>query len=194
MKNIYLVRHGEALDDIEDTFGGWADDPLTQRGLDLAEELAKELVNLGIKKIYSSPLKRARVTAEIIGKNINLPVEVIEDLKERNRYGVLTGMKIKEAEDKYPDMVAQVKNYLITIRGAESYENYKKRVLKVIRQIIRKDKEDLLIVCHNGTFRVVMWELLKRRDFHAADLHGFIHIKEDKGELSLDNSKGLKFN
>ena len=63
MKNIYLIRHGEALDDINKTYGGWADDPLTPKGEKLAEELAKELSKLGIKTIYSSSLKRAQKTA-----------------------------------------------------------------------------------------------------------------------------------
>src|SRR3989344_3464385 len=90
MKTIYLVRHGEATDDVEDRYGGWSDDPLTERGRETARGLAKKIVRLSPKptKIYSSPFKRAFETAEIIGDRLGLRLAPVEDLKERNRYGI----------------------------------------------------------------------------------------------------------
>lgn len=193
MKNVYLVRHGEAEDDINKTYGGWADDPLTQKGEKLAEDLAKELTNLGIKKIYSSPLKRAKVTAEIIGKHLQIPIQTVEDLKERNRYGDLTGMKMEEAKERFPLMVAKVQDYQKTIKGAETYEHFKERVLESLKKIIKASDEDILIVGHGGTFRIVMWEVLNRHDFTNADLHAILYIQKAGEKLTLQNSRGLKF-
>lgn len=193
MKNIYLVRHGEALDDVNNTFGGAADDPLTEKGERLAKELAEEIKKLNPQKIYSSPLQRARKTAEIIASILNLPLEVVEDLRERNRYGILTGMKMEEAKKKYPELVEEVKEYKATIEGAEDYDHFKKRVLAAMDKIIQENKEDILIVVHGGIFRIVMWILLNKPDFVEADLHAVIHIQEQAGQLTLRNSKGLKF-
>jgi alpha-ribazole phosphatase len=193
MRNIYLVRHGEALDDINNTFGGWADDPLTEQGIEMANELAKKVRKLGAKKIYTSPLLRAKVTAEIVGKHLNLEVEVIENLKERNRYGFLTGINKDLARQKYPELVEFIKDQKNTMEGAESYEDYKKRIFEILGKIISEASEDVLIVCHQGIFRQVMWEKLNRPDYLEADHHAIIHIQENKGKLKLKNTEGIKF-
>lgn len=193
MKQVYLVRHGEAEDDINQTYGGWADDPLTDNGRKLAKELAEEIKKLNPKKIFSSPLKRAKVTAEIIGNHLGIPVEVVVDLKERNRYGVLTGMKIENAKIKHSELTEKVKDYKTTIEGAETYENFRDRAIKVLNKIIQGSDENVLIVTHGGVFRVAMWEMLERPDFVAPDLHAIIHLVEEGGKLSLKNSKGLNF-
>ncbi|MBU1132445.1 histidine phosphatase family protein, partial [Patescibacteria group bacterium] len=87
---IYLIRHGETTGDIEDRFGGDYDDHLTAKGIEQARELAKQLLNKEIEIIFVSPLMRAVETAEEVEKVLHVPVEVLEDLRERNNYGVLT--------------------------------------------------------------------------------------------------------
>ena len=195
MKTIYLVRHGEATDDVEDRYGGWNDDPLTGRGRETAKQLAGKIVRLSPKptKIYSSPFKRAFETAEIIGDGLGIKPAPVEDLKERNRYGILTSMTKTEAKTAYPQMVQQVENYVETIQGAETYEHYRSRVLKAVNKIIKETEESSLVVCHGGTFRVVMWELLKMPDYERADLNAILTIQVKNGDLVLKNHKGLVF-
>ena len=195
MKTIYLVRHGEATDDVEDRYGGWNDDPLTGRGRETAKQLAGKIVRLSPKptKIYSSPFKRAFETAEIIGDGLGIKPAPVEDLKERNRYGILTSMTKTEAKTAYPQMVQQVENYVETIQGAEIYEHYRSRVLKAVNKILRETEEDSLVVCHGGTFRVVMWELLGRKTYERADLNAILTIQVKNNDLVLKNHKGLVF-
>jgi len=195
MKTIYLVRHGEATDDVEDRYGGWNDDPLTGRGRETAKQLAGKIVRLSPKptKIYSSPFKRAFETAEIIGDGLGIKPAPVEDLKERNRYGILTSMTKTEAKTAYPQMVQQVENYVETIQGAETYEHYRSRVLKAVNKILRETEEDSLVVCHGGTFRVVMWELLGRKTYERADLNAILTIQVKNNDLVLKNHKGLVF-
>ncbi|OGY24955.1 MAG: hypothetical protein A2Y57_02425 [Candidatus Woykebacteria bacterium RBG_13_40_7b] len=195
MKTIYLVRHGEALDDIEDRYGGWSDDPLTEKGRQTARELAEEIANLSPKpkEIYTSSFKRAAETAEIIGKALKLAVVMVEDLKERNRCGVLTSLTRTEAKSKYPDLTEKVEDYSQTITGAETYEYYRDRVLRAFDKILKEADGDILIVAHGGTFRVVMWEILGKPDYKEADLHAVVIIEEENGSLTLKNSKGLHF-
>ncbi len=195
MKSIYLARHGEAIDDIEDRYGGWSDDPLTERGIATAKQLAKKIAKLSPKprKIYSSPFKRAFETAQITGEKLGLKPILVEGLKERNRYGILTSLTKTEAQAKYPRMVQQVKEYTHAIKGAETYEHYRDRVLKAINKILRESKESILIVCHGGTFRIIMWELLRRPDYERANLNAVLTVVENKGKLSLKSSEGLIF-
>ena len=184
------------MDDVEDRYGGWADDPLTENGRRSAKNLAKKLTSFSPKpkKIYSSPFKRASETAEIIGSSLKLQVIKVSDLKERNRYGILTSMTKTKARKKHPDLVVEVEDYMHTITEAETYEHYRDRVLKALKRIFVKTNYDTLIVCHGGTFRVVMWELLGRKDYKKANLNAIITVEENNSRLVLKNSIGLKFN
>lgn len=195
MKSIYLVRHGEATDDIEDRYGGWSDDPLTERGRATARQLAKKIAKLSPKptKIYTSSFKRAFKTAQIIGKELALKPIPMESLRERNRYGILTSLTKTEAQAKYPRMVQQVKEYTYTIEGAETYEHYRDRVLKAINKIFRESKESILIVCHGGTFRIIMWDLLGERTYERADLNAILTIQVKNSGLILKSHEGLVF-
>ncbi len=195
MKTIYFARHGEALDNVEDRYGGSSNDPLTERGGETARQLAEKISHLtpSPKKIYTSSFKRAAETAEIISQTLGLSVIKREDLKERDRYGILTRLTKTEAKNKYPDLVEQVQDYRQTITGAETYEHYRYRVLKALNEIFQKENQDLLIVCHGGTFRIVMWELFGKKDYKEAALNALITIEESKGKRVLKSFEGLKF-
>jgi len=96
----YFVRHGEAADDAEDRYGGWYDPDLSPKGKLQAEQLAEKLFNQDIKVdlILTSPFRRAKQTAETIGKHLNLVVQTSVYLKERNAYGLLCGENKTEAK------------------------------------------------------------------------------------------------
>jgi len=75
---IILVRHGECEENIKGMFRGRTDFPLNERGLIQAQDLARELKNFPLKYIYTSPLSRARQTAEAIGQECGIEVKVEE--------------------------------------------------------------------------------------------------------------------
>ena len=90
--SVYFVRHGESLANVNGTAAGAEDDsPLTEKGLRDAQAVAREITKriatgeLHINKIVSSPLRRARQTAEIISQEAlgGLPVEVDQRWRER---------------------------------------------------------------------------------------------------------------
>ena len=89
---VFVARHGEAIDDIEDCYGGIADFELTDAGRKAAADLAESVRSVGLDAIYSSPLRRARETADIVGAALSVEVSVIDSLQERNSYGVLSGV------------------------------------------------------------------------------------------------------
>jgi broad specificity phosphatase PhoE len=71
-KEVLLVRHGETDDNAADRFQGQLDTPLNARGREQARTLARELAGEGLRALYSSPLARARETAEIVGARLGL--------------------------------------------------------------------------------------------------------------------------
>jgi len=70
-----FLRHGRSLADDEKVYEGRYDSPLTNIGIDQASNTARLLVDKNIDHIITSPLKRAKDTAKIIGTIINAPVE-----------------------------------------------------------------------------------------------------------------------
>jgi broad specificity phosphatase PhoE len=82
---LYVVRHGENPANINREFSyKLVDYSLNEKGVRQAEETAVYFRDAGIDEIYSSPLKRAVETAEIIAAPLGLPVTVVEEFRENN--------------------------------------------------------------------------------------------------------------
>jgi broad specificity phosphatase PhoE len=81
---IFLVRHGEVEGNSgpRPTFAGWADKPLTPRGVEQAEAVAARLASENIRLVWSSDLQRARITAETIAARHGLSVYTDAALRE----------------------------------------------------------------------------------------------------------------
>src|SRR5215467_4523283 len=81
MANVYLGRHGDAVD-TKGKFHGMKDVPLTTKGVEEARKLAQSFIDLKIpfKKIVASPLSRTADTAEIVSEATGLPVEYCKEL------------------------------------------------------------------------------------------------------------------
>ena len=86
--DIYLIRHGETDWNKEKKLQGITDIPLNAYGIELAEKTAEGLKDVPFDRIYTSPLIRAKKTAEIIRGNRPIELEVREELKEIS-FGVL---------------------------------------------------------------------------------------------------------
>src|SRR6266508_4004823 len=82
--NLYLIRHGQTATNRVQIIQGWDSEPLNARGRRQAELTGARLAEADIGALYSSPLGRARETAEIIGRAIDLRPIVIGGLREMN--------------------------------------------------------------------------------------------------------------
>src|SRR6185503_10394400 len=103
MPELYLIRHARSTWNTEGRMQGWADMPLDDLGLIQAQAPAERLKSCSFEAIYSSPLARARQTAETVAAHHNLAVRLDERLKERN-LGKWTGLTGTEAEQQYPGL------------------------------------------------------------------------------------------
>ena len=158
MTELILVRHGESQFNAEHRWAGWEhESPLTPRGVHEAQNTARLLSGENdISAIYSSPLTRARQTAEIIGDSIGLHPVLVEGLKEVN-VGCIAGLTQSEFAEKYPDVYARWQNRAdaqFTWPGGEQRAGFFRRAAQTIQQILERHPHDkVAVVCHGGVIR-----------------------------------------
>jgi probable phosphoglycerate mutase len=106
MTLLYLIRHARTTWNAEGRMQGQADPPLDELGLQQAHALAARLRSETLHAVYSSPLLRARQTAEILAASHNLMVDFDDRLKERH-LGEWTGLTGDEVRARFPDFAAR---------------------------------------------------------------------------------------
>ena len=186
---IYLIRHGQTTGDLEDRYGGDYDDHLTDEGKSQSKKLAQKLKEKGIEVVFASSRFRAQETAKIIADILKIPLNTIDDIRERNAYGILTGMIKDEAKIKHPNEYEAVKNYKNNITGAETYEHFKSRILKAFDDIASKNYQTIAIITHGGPISCFFREVLKREIFGTRDC-GIIEL-EKNGKYKIIATNGL---
>lgn len=159
---LYLARHGETDDNREPIrVQGFTDTPLNDTGRRQAAELAAGVASLGLQTLWSSDLKRARETAEIVGRRVGLPVALDPRLREANR-GRWEGRRFIDIERECPERYAAWRRAGPSFRfpGGESLLEQQQRVIASLHDIRAAGELPALVVCHGGSIRVV----LSRRD------------------------------
>ncbi|MBX6168200.1 MAG: histidine phosphatase family protein [Thermobispora bispora] len=131
-----LIRHGETPFSVEKRFSGVGDPALTPNGVAQAEALARRLAGEQVDAIVSSPLKRARQTAEAIAARTGLTVEVEEDLRETD-FGAWEGLTFAEVRQGWPDLLtAWLRDPEAAPPGGESFAAPARRAERARRRII----------------------------------------------------------
>ncbi len=166
MLKIYLARHGQNIDNLNGILNGHRDEPLTDKGIEQAHEIAKLTREAGLKfdVVYSSPLSRALDTAKIIATTTGSPAPIIEpNLIERD-FGVMTGKDIADIEKLCaPDIIkAEIITYFLAPDGAETFPDLMKRARIVIDKIETNHKEgNILLVTHGDFGKMIYAEYYK---------------------------------
>ncbi|WP_405498617.1 bifunctional RNase H/acid phosphatase [Nocardia sp. NBC_00511] len=134
---LLLLRHGQTELSIQRRYSGRGNPPLTALGREQAAKAAEMLAGKGdIAAIVSSPLGRARETAEAAGRTLGLPVRVLDGLIETD-FGVWEGMSFQEARDHDPEMHARwLGDPSVPAPGGESFDQVRERVEAVRRDIV----------------------------------------------------------
>lgn len=190
---IYFIRHGESVDDIEDRYGGWADFPLTQKGVEQARETGKKLKSKEVAAdvIFTSPLVRAKQTAEEISKSLGFPVEVFVYLKERNTYGLLSGLKKDEAKKEYPVLAAAYESEQ-PVDGFEPYEQFLQRVKKLVELLPALGYKTAICITHGKLLKALLNDVIRVKAKEFED-NCIIETKLEDGNLEILSSEGVVF-
>lgn len=144
MADLYLVRHGQTELNVQNILQGWHDSPLTVRGREqaLATRAAFEARGISFDHAYSSPLGRARCTAElIVGED--LPIESLDDLREWH-LGSLEGTSNREMPPRpwgdYP-----------VAFGGESEGELRARMVAALSRIMARPQHDCVLAVSHGS-------------------------------------------
>lgn len=148
---LYVTRHGQTQWNTERRMQGHKDSPLTQNGIDNASLLGKHLKDVRFDCVYSSPLRRAMHTAELIVGDRPLEIIPTPELKEMS-FGIWEGQYSEELYQIYPEQYDNFWNHpecYEPIEGGESFEQFKNRVNGWLNEItLDKPGENILVVTH----------------------------------------------
>ena len=100
---MFVTRHGETDYNAAGRYCGGTDVPLNDVGLAQARELARRLINVKFDAVISSPMLRARQTADIVCAELVINYNVYEQFAERH-LGVYEGLTRDEIKTRYPDL------------------------------------------------------------------------------------------
>lgn len=152
--NLYVVRHGETIWNVEKKVQGITDIPLTENGIKQAEELQELISTLNIDIVISSPLERARETARILVDS-KLPINTDDRIKERD-WGMNEGALI-DTVDRWDcwDVILNTK-----VQNIECIQDFMYRVSEFLEEIKIKYKDkNVLVVTHSAVSRVIHYLL-----------------------------------
>jgi probable phosphoglycerate mutase len=145
-----LLRHGETPLSTERRFAGRGDIPLTEAGLAQADAAAARLAARGnIDVIVTSPLLRARRTAEAVARATGAPLEVCDDLAETD-FGKWEGMTFAEIQERWPDeLAAWLASVDVAPPGGESFAAVTRRVVAGLDRLLTAHAlKTLVLVSH----------------------------------------------
>jgi len=156
MNRLYFVRHGEGQDNVARQFSYLKTDrPLTERGRLQAQQTAGFLISKRIDSIYSSPMKRALETAQIIAERLDKEVIVLEEFREVN-VGELEGQYFSnETWGQYLRVTGAWfdGNSHAALPGGENYVTLWNRMHSgLVQMLAGKSDQNILLVGHAGIF------------------------------------------
>jgi broad specificity phosphatase PhoE len=146
-QEVWLVRHAETEWSLSGRHTGRTDVPLTNAGRERARELGARLRDRSFALVLTSPLSRARDTADLAG--LGGRTQVREDLLEWD-YGEYEGITTREIRETRPDW------YLWTdgVPGGETAEEVAARCDRIVEEILGVDG-DVAIVAHGHVLRAL---------------------------------------
>jgi len=177
MVKLLLVRHGETEWNKTGRYQGRSDVELSAIGLWQAERLRDRLAGQRIDAVYSSDLKRALHTAQIITSQHNLAVMPCKELREID-FGELEGMTYDEIQLHYPNWSGISSD--VSIPGGESLSQLAFRIeLFVPRLAEHSGDKTVLVVAHGGALRVLVCILL------GIGIEHWLQIRLDCASLTI---------
>ena len=192
--NSYIVmRHGESLSNVygvNDSFG----DPknhLTERGREEISNSVNALLKKGITRIVSSPLIRAKESAEIVAEKLGIPVEKIEVDKRFIEFNHGSGYQGKKSGLLETDP-SEIGDFYFHHGDSESHDDVRARVMEALFDLEKKYKyETILIITHGSP----MWMLIAGAA-HLSDKETLKYRedrKKDKGLYFISNAEAEPF-
>jgi broad specificity phosphatase PhoE len=187
MGKFIMVRHGESEGNRERRFTESSDVGLTELGVRQAHEVARKIAQLFKPEIVvSSPFRRAWQTSEIIAAELNLGIETLDGLHERD-LGCLKGHSYDDLRTLVlrDPLYDPARGWSWKPAGGESYEEVRERVMGAVNTLLRNyPQNEIVIVSHGGVMLSVWAHIIGQ--WHGAHLPpncGIVLIEHDGGRM-----------
>ncbi|KXP04499.1 histidine phosphatase family protein [Tsukamurella tyrosinosolvens] len=146
---VILLRHGQTPASVQRLYSGRGNPSLTDLGREQAAEAAALLRLTPIDAILSSPLDRARQTADAVAAGRGLTVEVDDDLIETD-FGEWEGLSFGEARERDPELHARwLGDTSVAAPGGESFDEVHARVAGLVERVTAEHAgRTVLLVSH----------------------------------------------
>ena len=189
---LYFVRHGESVANLLGEFSNsGVKHPLTEKGVEQAQALAQKLAGIPFEIIYSSPILRARQTAQIVADQLCVPVEVTEALREWS-VGIYEGT----TDPKGWELHRQVQEDWFfkdkpegRMPGGENLIEIKNRFVPFIEKLVEEYQDtsrNILCVAHGGLYLAMLPVIFKNIGHAFADEQGYPHTTPTVAEVRAD--------
>jgi len=163
-----LVRHGQTGWNKEERFRGRADIELDETGLKQARLAAERIAEWEISAVYSSPLKRAKSTAQCIAERFGLSAVMLEGLNDMN-FGEWEGLLVSEVREKHAKLFNEWRHNpeRFAVPGGESLGDVSRRVVATIDELaLKHEGETIAVVSHRVVCKVLLCHLLGLDNSH----------------------------
>ncbi len=186
-QRLYIVRHGQTASSARKAYSGQSDIVLTDRGRAQARAAGAQLAGAGIDIVVSSPLSRARDTAQAIAEATGAPLHIDQRLIEID-YGPFEGLDRDEATARFGDAFRAWRNdpFGSTVAGCEPLGDALQRARPATADVVATARCPV-IVGHQGILRIVLIALgeLAPEDYFRKRLHEAEPIAIDNPEITL---------
>lgn len=189
-KDFYIFRHGQTDYNLERRWQGCGvDTELNAGGIEQARRLAERLKPFGLEIVFSSPLKRALKTAQIVGKALQIPVEVCPGIIE-GCFGEAEGMLKSEVGKRWPEIFNEwyspANNLNVGFPGGETKLQMQKRMLQAMDELARQPQKVFGVATHGSSIRYLLMYYGRKPSlmpntalFHLVWENGIWHLEND---------------
>ena len=178
---MYLFRHGETIWNVERRIQGVSPTPLNALGIEQAKALAGPLKGKSIAAIYSSHLRRARQTADILSERLGVAVREEPRLAELDQ-GELEGKTFAELQAEYNGLLDRWGYMPAEVRmpGGETLGELQERAWAAIETIREAHSgESVVAVSHNLTITTILCRIL------GVDLNRIRRIRQHNASFNV---------
>ncbi|MBP6925569.1 MAG: histidine phosphatase family protein [Candidatus Pacebacteria bacterium] len=169
---VYFVRHGQTEYNQKKLATGGIDIPLTIEGIKQIEDITSKIPST-ITAIYSSDLIRCKQTADIINKNLNVPITYDARLRGRS-FGMLEGTPLEDFDQKLCERDKE-QRYDYRPFGGESIDQVTSRLISLLKELHKRDDDTILVVTSGAIIRLLHNAINKQviEVIHNSSLHVF---------------------
>jgi len=204
---LYLIRHGQSQGNIRYTQGfgleaGKLGTPLSDEGIKQAQQLANNLKYISVGAIYSSPLLRAKQTAEILAKDKNIEIIYNNNLRERDR-GNLNGNSESEVRQTYKALygdpnvlsISEMWNYQLYSDMETALTAVERFINVLIEIVINNEGKTVLVISHGNVIRSFLVKIgyaaFKQIPQDSLENTGYVKIETDGISFNVLETQGL---